>query len=177
MNHLAVVSPLISSRLLRQQPSTHRSASLNSSPPISATSTRAAPTRKRRVSSSPGARAPASRRSTMCGLCMSRPTSSRLAANDQCRPSSSASRRAVICSTGFVTGQIIPVNPAASVRGPSHSVQCGRTPILDPAEAGALLDSIDVAMPAGLRDRALIGLMVCSFARIGAALSMKIEEV
>jgi integrase/recombinase XerC len=77
----------------------------------------------------------------------------------------------------FVTGQIIPVNPSASVRGPSHSVQRGRTPILDPAEARALLDSIDVTMPAGLRDRALIGLMVYSFARIGAALSMKVEDV
>jgi site-specific recombinase XerC len=38
-----------------------------------------------------------------------------------------------------------------------------------------LLDSIDVTTPAGLRDRALIGLMVYSFARIGAALSMKVE--
>ena len=33
-----------------------------------------------------------------------------------------------------------------------------------------LLDAIDISTPAGLRDRALIGLMVFSFARIGAAL-------
>ena len=31
--------------------------------------------------------------------------------------------------------------------------------------------------PVGLRDRALIGLMVYSFARIGAALAMKVEDV
>jgi integrase/recombinase XerC len=77
----------------------------------------------------------------------------------------------------LVTGQVIPVNPASSVRGPSHSVKRGKTPVLDPAEARALLDSIDVTKPVGLRDRALIGLMVYSFARIGAALSMKVEDV
>jgi integrase/recombinase XerC len=77
----------------------------------------------------------------------------------------------------LVTGQVMPMNPAASVRGPSHSVKRGKTPVLDPLEARALLDSIDVTMPVGLRDRALIGLMIYSFARIGAALAMKIEDV
>src|ERR1700758_1932886 len=69
------------------------------------------------------------------------------------------------------------MNPALSVRGPSHSVKRGKTPVLDPSEARALLDSIDVTTPAGLRDRALISLMVYSFARIGAALAMKVEDV
>ena len=76
----------------------------------------------------------------------------------------------------LVTGQIVPGNPAASVRGPRHVVKTGKTPALDPSEARALLDSIDVSTPAGLRDRALIGLMVYSFARIGAALAMKVED-
>jgi integrase/recombinase XerC len=56
-------------------------------------------------------------------------------------------------------------------------VTSGHTPVLDPEEARALLDSIDVATHAGLRDRALIGLMVYSFARIGAALGMTVEDV
>ena len=77
----------------------------------------------------------------------------------------------------LVTGQIVPTNPAASVRGPKHSVKVGKTPVLDPAEARALFDSIDVTTQAGLRDRALIGLMVYSFARVGAALAMKLEDV
>jgi integrase len=63
------------------------------------------------------------------------------------------------------------------VRGPRHVVTSGQTPVLDPAEARALLDSIDVSTQAGLRDRALIGLMVYSFARIGAALGMTVEDV
>lgn len=77
----------------------------------------------------------------------------------------------------LVIGQIVPVNPSASVRGPSHQVRRGKTPVLEPSEARALLDAIDVSTIAGLRDRALIGLMVYSFARIGAALGMKIEDV
>jgi site-specific recombinase XerD len=77
----------------------------------------------------------------------------------------------------LVTGQVVPVNPAASVRGPSHVVRQGKTPVLEPAEARVLLDRIDVTTPAGLRDRALIALMVYSFARIGAALAMKVEDV
>lgn len=77
----------------------------------------------------------------------------------------------------LVTGQIVPVNPAASVRGPSHSVRRGKTPVLSPEEARKLLDSIDVKDQSGLRDRALIGLMVYSFARIGAATGMKVEDV
>jgi hypothetical protein len=38
-------------------------------------------------------------------------------------------------------------------------------------------DSIDVTTLAGLRDCALIGLMVFSFARVGAALVMREEDV
>jgi integrase/recombinase XerC len=77
----------------------------------------------------------------------------------------------------LVVGQVIPVNPAASVRGPKHIVKKGKTPVLSPKETRRLLDSIDVSTHAGLRDRALIGLMVYSFARIGAALAMKVEDV
>lgn len=77
----------------------------------------------------------------------------------------------------LVTGQVVPVNPAASVRGPSHVVKTGKTPVLDAEDARRLLASIDPATPAGLRDRALIALMVYSFARIGAALGMKVEDV
>lgn len=77
----------------------------------------------------------------------------------------------------LVTGQVVPVNPAASVRGPSHVVKSGKTPVLDTEEARRLLDSLDTTTQAGLRDRALIGLMVYSFARISAALGMKVEDV
>jgi site-specific recombinase XerC len=52
----------------------------------------------------------------------------------------------------LVTGQVVPVNPAGSVRGPRHVVTCGQTPVLDPAEARALLDSIDTSTGAAARE-------------------------
>ena len=77
----------------------------------------------------------------------------------------------------LVVGQVVPVNPAASVRGPRHVVRRGKTPVLKAAEARQLLDAIDTSKPVGLRDRALIGLMVYGFARVGAALSLKVEDL
>jgi site-specific recombinase XerC len=63
------------------------------------------------------------------------------------------------------------------VRGPSRNTKTGRTAVLDATEARQLLDSIDVTTPIGLRDRALIELMVFSFARVGAALEMGVDDV
>ena len=78
----------------------------------------------------------------------------------------------------LVTGRVVPVNPAHSVRGPSHVVTSGQnTGARSDRSTRAARDSIDTSTPAGLRDRALIGLMVYSFARIGAALGMATEDV
>ena len=77
----------------------------------------------------------------------------------------------------LVVGQVIPTNPASSVRGPRYSTKKGKTPVLTADEARALLDAVDVSTIDGLRDRALIGLMVYTFARIGAALTMQVEDV
>ena len=77
----------------------------------------------------------------------------------------------------LVVGQVIPTNPASSVRGPKYSTKKGKTPVLTADEARTLLDSIDVSTLDGLRDRALIGLMVYAFARIGAAITMQVEDV
>lgn len=77
----------------------------------------------------------------------------------------------------LVVGQVIRMNPASSVRGPKHSVRKGKTPVLTAEEARALLDAIDLSTPAGLRDRALIGLMVYTFARVGAAIAMRVGDV
>ena len=76
----------------------------------------------------------------------------------------------------MVTGGILPFNPAASVRGPKHVVKKGKTPVLTPEEARALLDSIDVESDSGLRDRALLGVMVFSFARVSAVVGMDVDD-
>jgi len=77
----------------------------------------------------------------------------------------------------MIIGQEMTTNPAAAVRGPKHSAKRGKTPVLSPQETRKLLDAIDCRKLVGLRDKALISLMVYSFARIGAALAMKVEDV
>jgi site-specific recombinase XerD len=77
----------------------------------------------------------------------------------------------------LVVGQVLPTNPAASVRGPGHSVKVGKTPVLTADEARALLDAIETDTVIGRRDRALIELMVYTFARVGAVTRMRLEDV
>jgi integrase/recombinase XerD len=90
----------------------------------------------------------------------------------------------------MVIGQVIPVNPAHAVRGPKYVVKKGKTPVLTAEEARELLDSIAIVkntarkgqperlepVLVGLRNRALIAVMVYSFARVNAALKMKVRD-
>ncbi len=76
----------------------------------------------------------------------------------------------------LVVGQVVAINPAHSVHGPKHAVKRGKTPVLTPDEARKLLDSIDVSTLVGLRDRALIAMMAYSFARVSAAVAMRVED-
>ena len=76
----------------------------------------------------------------------------------------------------LVVGQVLRSNPASAVRGPKQIVTTGKTPVLTAAETRSLLDSIDTTTLLGLRDRALIGLMVYGFARVSAALAMQVAD-
>ena len=60
-------------------------------------------------------------------------------------------------------------------RGPATSGG-GKTTVLTADQARTLLDSLDTSSIIGLRDRALIGVMVCGFARVGAVVAMKVED-
>lgn len=77
----------------------------------------------------------------------------------------------------LVVGQVVTANPAAPVRGPKHVVRKGKTAVLSAEETRTLLDSIPGDTLIGKRDRALIALMVYTFARVGAALNMRVEDV
>jgi site-specific recombinase XerC len=77
----------------------------------------------------------------------------------------------------LITGRVVPMNPAAAVRGPKHIVKTGTTPVLDAKEWRKLIDSIPTETVRDLRDRALIATLSCSFARITAALKMKVEDL
>jgi site-specific recombinase XerD len=77
----------------------------------------------------------------------------------------------------LVMGQVMPMNPAAAVRGPKHVVKTGTTPVLDGKEWNQLLGSIPTETVRDMRDRALIATLTYSFARITAALRMKMEDL
>jgi site-specific recombinase XerD len=76
----------------------------------------------------------------------------------------------------LVTGHVLDTNPAHAVRGPRYVVTKGKTPVLAADEARALLDSIPTDPLIGLRDRALIGVMVYTFARVNAVIGMKVKD-
>ncbi len=101
-----------------------------------------------------------------------------------------------MCFDWLTSGGVMDFNPASSVRGPKHVVKQGKTPVLTADEAKDLLASIipekknsdvtdggeddaqEEASPTipQLRDRALITVMVFSFARVSAGLAMKVED-
>jgi integrase/recombinase XerD len=90
----------------------------------------------------------------------------------------------------LVVGHVLDVNPAHAVRGPKYRVKKGKTPFLSEDEARTLLDSIaitrtvkcedgekkEIPFITGLRDRALIGTMLYTFARVGAVLQMNVGD-
>ena len=82
----------------------------------------------------------------------------------------------------LVTGHVLDVNPAHAVRGPKYVVKKGKTPVLDrrrgprAARRIAIRTAPSEAADRGLRDRALIGVMVYTFARVNAVIGMKVKD-
>ena len=68
----------------------------------------------------------------------------------------------------LVTRHAVALNPFASVRGKKHAVIDGKTPELAIQQARDLLASIDLSHVVGLRDRALLGTLAYTGARVGA---------
>src|SRR6516165_5299157 len=77
----------------------------------------------------------------------------------------------------LVTGGVLEHNPALSVKAPRQKLGKGKTPVLTAEEAGDLLRSMETATIVGLRDRALIGVMVFTFARVSAACGINVADL
>ena len=80
------------------------------------------------------------------------------------------------CLNWMVAGGVLELNPASPVQGPKYIVRTGQTPVLDAEETRQLLDSIPLDYVVGLRDRALLGVMLYTFGRVGAVTSMDVED-
>ena len=62
------------------------------------------------------------------------------------------------------------------MRGLTSVAKRGKTPVLQPVEVRLLLDSIDTSAVGGLRDRALLGVMIYSFARVSTVVHMDVDD-
>jgi integrase/recombinase XerD len=71
---------------------------------------------------------------------------------------------------------VLPMNPAREVKTKKFSRTEGKTPAPEPEEVRALLASIDASCVVGLRDRALIGVMAYTFARVSAVVGLNVKD-
>ncbi|MFC3193212.1 tyrosine-type recombinase/integrase [Marinicella sediminis] len=74
----------------------------------------------------------------------------------------------------MVERQCMAFNPAAGVKPPRHVYRTGKTPKLTQEQTRQFFDSIDGTRLIDYRDRALVAVMMFSFARISAAVGMRI---
>src|SRR6202790_3674715 len=71
---------------------------------------------------------------------------------------------------------ILAMNPAREVKTERFSRTEGKTPAFVEGEVQKLLGAIETTTHTGLRDRALLGVLAYTFARIGAAVNLKVED-
>lgn len=71
---------------------------------------------------------------------------------------------------------VLPVNPAAAVRGPRLVIHEGKTPVLERDEARALFDAIDGGDLVSLRDKSILAIMLFGFVRVGAVVKMRVRD-
>jgi site-specific recombinase XerD len=69
------------------------------------------------------------------------------------------------------------INPAATVKAERYAVVEGKTPEIGVAQARGLLKSIDVSNPVGLRDRAVLAVLVYTAARVGAVAKLTVKNL
>ena len=69
------------------------------------------------------------------------------------------------------------LNPFNSVRGLKHKVLDGKTPELTIPQARQLFSILDLTVPVGLRDRALLGTMLTTGCRVGALVRLRVGDL
>jgi hypothetical protein len=71
---------------------------------------------------------------------------------------------------------VLAMNPAREVKTERFSRTEGKTPAFVEGEVQTLLAAIETSTHTGLRDRALLGVLAYTFARIGAVVNLKVED-
>ncbi|MEP7351655.1 MAG: tyrosine-type recombinase/integrase [Acidobacteriota bacterium] len=76
----------------------------------------------------------------------------------------------------LVLRHAVALNSFASVRGIRHSVVEGKTPEISIEQARKLLHSIETGSVVGLRDRAVLGVLAYTGARVGAVAQLRLQD-
>ena len=76
----------------------------------------------------------------------------------------------------LVNRHAVVLNPFSSVRGVKHSVTEGKTAELSIQQAEKLLRAIETGSVVGLRDRAALGVLAFTGARVGAVASLRLSD-
>jgi site-specific recombinase XerD len=71
---------------------------------------------------------------------------------------------------------ILAMNPARRSKRRSFLAPKAKPPAFDTDQVQKVLDKIDTSNEVGLRDRALLGTLAYTFARIGAVVNLKVED-
>ena len=71
---------------------------------------------------------------------------------------------------------VLAMNPAREVKTERFSRTEGKTPAFVEGEVQKLLNAVETSTHTGLRDRALLGVLAYTFARIGAVVNLKVED-
>ena len=77
----------------------------------------------------------------------------------------------------LVNRHVTVINPAATVKAERYSVVEGKTPEIGADQARTLLKSIEVSNPVGLRDRAVLAVLVYTAARVGAVAKLTVKNL
>lgn len=78
---------------------------------------------------------------------------------------------------GMVTRHAIALNPALSVRGERYQVLEGKTPEITSKQARKLLSSINTDNVVGLRDKAIMSILIYTASRVGAVARLKLKDL
>ena len=77
----------------------------------------------------------------------------------------------------LVVRHVVILNPAASVRAERYAVVEGKTPEISAKQARDLLKSVDASNLVGLRDRAIIAVLIYTAARVGAVAKLTLKSL
>ena len=99
---------------------------------------------------------------------------------DGLRESAASQRQALAALRQFfdalVTRHAVALNPFLNVRAPRRDTRRGKTPEITVEQARQLLAAVDTSRPIGLRDRAILGTLTYTGARVGAVAGLRLQD-